>query len=113
VAAARYIELNPVVAGLAATPWEYEWSSAAFHAGKRKSDELVVDRTLSGSIRTPREWRELLAARIDALESERLEQSLSTGRPVGSERFVARIEKRLDRDFSVRKGGWPKGRKRG
>jgi len=35
LAAARYIEQNPVRAGLAATPWDYPWSSAAAHvAGK-------------------------------------------------------------------------------
>jgi len=31
LAAARYIEQNPVRAGLAGTPWEYPWSSAAAH----------------------------------------------------------------------------------
>jgi len=31
LAAARYIEQNPVRAGLAATPWDYPWSSVAAH----------------------------------------------------------------------------------
>ena len=113
VAATRYVELNPVAAGLTATPWEYEWSSAAFHAAKRRRDELVTDRTLSGSVRAPREWRDFLAERVDAITAERLERSLSTGRPVGSARFVERLEERLGRDLAPRRGGWPKGKRRG
>lgn len=30
-----YIHDNPVVAGLAAAPWEYEWSSAGWYEGRR------------------------------------------------------------------------------
>ncbi len=112
VAAARYVELNPVSAGLVAMPWEYEWSSAAFHVGKRKRDELVSDRALSSSVRTPREWEEFLAEGVDAVTAERLERGLSTGRPVGSDGFVERLEKRTGRDLAPRKGGWPKGKKR-
>jgi putative transposase len=38
--AARYIEQNPVRAGLAARPWKYLWSSASAHVAGR-DDALV------------------------------------------------------------------------
>jgi putative transposase len=37
----RYIERNPKVAGLAARPWDYPWSSAAFYTHGR-GDELLT-----------------------------------------------------------------------
>lgn len=58
MAAARYVELNPVRAKMVKQAWDYEWSSAGFHTGEKKSDFLVADRTLRGLVEN---WRELLA----------------------------------------------------
>src|SRR5262249_11387149 len=38
----RYIELNPVRAGLAGSPVDYRWSSGAHHVG-RAVDPIVTD----------------------------------------------------------------------
>lgn len=40
LAAARYMELNPVRASLAKEPWSYSWSSAAAHV--RGCDDTLV-----------------------------------------------------------------------
>lgn len=45
LACSRYIELNPVRAGLAPAPLDYPWSSYAHHAGVR-ADGLVTDHLL-------------------------------------------------------------------
>jgi len=45
LACMRYIELNPVRAGLAAAPEEYRWSSNAHHVG-RLVDPLITDHAL-------------------------------------------------------------------
>ncbi len=37
---ARYVELNPVNAGIVQYPWEYRWSSSAFYV-EGKEDELL------------------------------------------------------------------------
>ncbi|MGH8544076.1 MAG: transposase [Gammaproteobacteria bacterium] len=50
LAAARYIELNPVHAGMVAKAEEYAWSSAQFHLGLLAADPLVKDRTLLGLV---------------------------------------------------------------
>jgi putative transposase len=42
LACMRYIELNPVRAGISATPDEYRWSSSAHHVGKRL-DPVISD----------------------------------------------------------------------
>ena len=43
LARVRYIEQNPTEAGIVRYPWDYEWSSAAYHAGVAESDLLVKD----------------------------------------------------------------------
>jgi putative transposase len=41
VAATRYVEGNPVRAGIVKEPWAYPWSSAGYHTGERAEDLLV------------------------------------------------------------------------
>lgn len=50
IAAARYIELNPVHAGMVGKPEEYPWSSTQFHLGLVTADPLVKDKTLLGLV---------------------------------------------------------------
>jgi hypothetical protein len=56
-AAVRYVENNPVRAGMVKRTWEYPWSSAKFHIGEQKVDVLVKDRNLLGLVAN---WREFL-----------------------------------------------------
>jgi len=42
-AAVRYIENNPVRAGIVKRPWEYKWSSARIHVGEDKNSNLLED----------------------------------------------------------------------
>lgn len=47
---ARYIERNPVAAGIAAEPWSYPWSSAAAYAvGPQLASPIRFWRTTSGT----------------------------------------------------------------
>ena len=68
IAAARYVELNPVRAGLAADPADYPWSSAAAHLAGR--DDVLV-RVVPLLERIP-DWRTLLLAGLSAAELEHL-----------------------------------------
>lgn len=103
VAAARYVELNPVRAKMVDKPWDYEWSSAGFHSGRKKTDLLVVDKTLKGLVK---DWNELLAV-DDAKGNEILRSGVKTGRPIGSEMFLRTIEDLTGRDLSKHKPGRP------
>ena len=102
IAAARYVEMNPVRAKMEKLPWEYRWSSAAYHVGLQESDPLVKDKTLRGLVK---EWREYLLGG-DGKEEE-LRMAARTGRPAGDERFVSVIEKITGRDLSKGKPGRP------
>ena len=109
--AARYVELNPVAAGVVEDPADYEWSSAAFHLGLRRDDPLVMpeDRKLP-YLGAPmlRGWRGFLRQGIEEIEAKRLEEHVSSGLPLGSESFVKGLQERSGRRLFPRKGGWPK-----
>ncbi len=83
IAAARYVELNPVRAVLVKLLWEYQWSSAAFHTEMRKGDPLVRDKTLR---RLVKDWREFLLQ--DESRANVLRLATRTGFPAVSERFL-------------------------
>ena len=109
LAAARYTEMNPVRAGITAKPEGYRWSSARYHLGLRKTDPLLTDMRvvdISGN------WRRFLRDATDEDAETRLARHISTGRPLGSEAFTAKLERKLGRPLAPRKRGWPKGKRR-
>ncbi|MFH1746607.1 MAG: transposase [Planctomycetota bacterium] len=101
LAAARYVELNPVKAGLVCRPQDYRWSSAAAHLTGR-DDGLVKVKPLLDLVRS---WKAVLSQPADEQQVERIRQHARTGRPLGDEKFVARLSKRLGRTLSPRKPG--------
>ena len=104
--ATRYVEMNPVRAKMVILPWEYHWSSAAYHAGLLESDPLVKDRSMMGLVR---EWREYLLGGEEQEDEIRL--ATRTGRPAGDQRFVSAIEGITGRDLSMGKPGRPANRR--
>jgi len=101
LACARYVERNPVRAGLCARAGDYPWSSAAAHlAGK--DDGLVRVRPLLELV--PR-WGRHLSADPDEETVRRLRRHEGTGRPLGGERFLQRLEKIVGRLLRPRRPG--------
>jgi putative transposase len=101
LASARYIELNPVRAGLVATPGEYRWSSAPAHLAGRDDDLVQVDPLLA---LVPR-WDAHLGetAPLESLEMFRRHER--TGRPLGDDEFVADLEDSLGRALRPQRPG--------
>jgi putative transposase len=97
--ATRYIELNPVRAGLVSIPEEYPWSSAGAHI-KGKNDDLVQVKPL---LRMVGDWRRFLSGDVSTEEYELLQRHERTGRPLGSKNFIERLENRLSRILTPRK----------
>ncbi len=96
VAAMRYVERNPVRAGLVAQPWDYPWSSARAHVGGKDPSGLLDLRTWLHDW-PPAEWRGMLRTDVEDLLLRQLRRSTRRGRPLGSESFVTRMEKLLGR----------------
>lgn len=104
IAAARYVDQNPVRAGMVANAWDYEWSSAKYHLGIRASDILVSDRTLMGLVQN---WQELLVVEDGKADAE-LRAGSKIGRPMGCDSFLDRVEELTGRKLRKRKPGRPK-----
>ncbi len=110
--ALRYIELNPVRAGLVRYAWDWPWSSARAHVtGKDESGLLDMD--LWRAWYDGNSWREYLLEGLDNKEEiERIRLATRTGRPLGSEDFVRRLEAVVGRPLLCRRRGPIPGRKR-
>lgn len=106
MAAARYIELNPVRARLAARPEDWPWSSARAHLSGQ-GDGLTEIAALG---RWVPDWASFLAEGLDNEAAERLRHGERTGRPLGDAGFVARLEAATGRPLAPRKRG-PKPRR--
>jgi putative transposase len=105
VAAARFAEIDPIVSRAARRAWDYEGSSAAFHAAGRRKDPLVGDRGLRGLVK---DWKAMLAEKDDEAE-KRFLLCIRTGRPAGNDKFILRLEKLTGRTLRKGKPG-PKAR---
>ena len=101
VAAARYIELNPVKAGLAPSPEAWRWSSAGAHLAGR--DDAVVK--VAPLLDRIADWRGFLAGGLPEAEERLIDQHLSTGRPLGEARWLEQIAEATGRDLRRRKPG--------
>ena len=101
MAAARYVELNPVRARLAATAKSWPWSSAKAHLKGRDDGVVSVAPLLE---REPK-WAKFLARGLDDHTIEAIRSAERTGRPMGGAEFTAALEQTLGRVLARRKPG--------
>ena len=101
LAAMRYVELNPVRAGLCDRADLWPWSSVHAHL-ETKSDALVDSCNLASGID---DWAGFLDeyAAIDLIHS--LRTSTNNGRPAGSHNFVDKLERETGRRIHRRQPG--------
>lgn len=104
MAAVRYIERNPVAAGLCSRAQDWIWSSSRAHL-LGENDLLVRVKPMLQRIG---DWNEYLS---DSKDAEELPEQISlhsrTGRPLGSEQFVAMLEDISGRELLSKRPGRP------
>ncbi|HPX56676.1 MAG TPA: transposase [Syntrophales bacterium] len=100
LAAVRYVEMNPVAAGLVDDPEKYRWSSARAHV-EGKEDRLVE---IAPLIELVGNWRDYLRL-SDESEIQSLHLHEKTGRPLGGATFIKTLENQLERLLSPQKRG--------
>jgi putative transposase len=113
--AIRYVENNPVAAGMVTKAEAWRWSSARSHiADKRTADDPLTDVAALG--RHVRNWRALLRLGLEAMDDpatvEVIEARTRTGRPLASPEWIAQAEASMDRKLGPQKRG-PKPKRRG
>jgi putative transposase len=113
----RFIETNPVRAGLAERAEDYLWSSARCHAIGEPDPVLIVGSetgpalNMLAGVPMCREipgWRSYLTAGADEAIVKRTRERLKTGRPAGDVEFVRKLEGIVGRKL----GSMPRGRPR-
>ncbi len=111
----RYIELNPVRAGMVSNPADYPWSSFHRNALGRR-DEALVPHEIYHRLGSDKEKRmtayaALFGESLDTVNLSRLREGTESGAVVGDKRFRERIEQMLQR--RVEKGAHGGDRKSG
>ncbi len=104
LAAALYVEMNPVWANLATDAAAWPWSSVQAHLAA-KDDGLVK---VSPLLEIVGDWKTFLAGANEELLND-IRKHERSGRPLGSEEFVESLEADLNRTLKPEKPG-PKGK---
>jgi putative transposase len=105
----RYIELNPVRAGMVSQPGDYPWSSHGQNARGEDGwlqphpDYLALGRDEAGRLQA---YWGLVAAGLNANDLTHLRRATQYCQPVGDEAFRRRVE----REYGIRLGQTRRGR---
>jgi putative transposase len=112
----RYIELNPVRAGMVEDPADYSWSSYQCNALGKKTDLLTPHPLFMALGNEEKErrlsYRALFSLHVEGKLLEDIRQASNKGLALGNEHFIADIEavtgKRLREEKRGRPLGWRK-----
>jgi putative transposase len=109
----RYIELNPVRAGMVSDPAKYSWSSYQCN-GLGKKSSLLTPHPLYESLGKTNEarqanYRDLLKSSVDKKSLNNIRQTANSGLVLGSDRFVEEVETKTGTQLHECKRGRPVG----
>ena len=99
----RYVEGNPVRAGLVESAVDWQWSSHSSRIAKEKS-ELLDDPPLQ----LPENWTGLVDEPLSDMELEDIRTSGQRQRPYGDEEWQAELCRKLGLEMTLRPRGRPR-----
>jgi putative transposase len=97
----RYVELNPVRAGLCDSAEDWAWSSV--HEHLRSDDDQLVN--VQPMLDRVSDWRNYLNESEDRGDLSHIRKHARTGRPLGDNRFVNAMEAKTGRILRPMKPG--------
>ena len=109
----RYIELNPIRAGMVKSPAHYRWSSYRYNA-QGKADPVLTEHALYTSLgRTKASrceaYKVLFKVHIEENQLNAIRAAWQTGTPLGNDYFKEMIEKKLKVKVGQARRGRPHG----
>ncbi len=111
LACMRYIELNPVRAGMVAGPSDYRWSSYRTNASGGEDANVTPHPLYLALGRNPQErgyaYRESFRRALGQDQVHTIQATVQTGTPLGNERFKQQIEETLQRRVGQARRGRP------
>jgi putative transposase len=109
LACSRYVEMNPVRAGIVEKPEEYKFSSYNAKIGKKKLKMLDQDPVYMALGKTDDErqtaYQRWFQESIPKAEWELIREAVQRNWVFGNNRFKEAMEKALERRFEVKKAG--------
>ena len=108
----RYIELNPVRAGMVAAPEQYPWSSHACN-GLGLPSTFIRPHEVYSRLASPRRsveeaYRDLVLQGLSDAELDAVRRAINANAALGSEEFVDGLERRLGVPARARPRGRPR-----
>ena len=101
----RYVERNPVSAGLVETAQLWRWGSL----WSRVHGEAPIKALLSTwPVKRPTNWTARVNTPLTAKEIDRVRLSIARGQPYGGDEWVRRTVKKLGLEHTVRSEGRPR-----
>ncbi|GFO71752.1 putative transposase [Bathymodiolus japonicus methanotrophic gill symbiont] len=101
----RYVERNPVQAGMVEQAEKYYWSSAAAHCGL-KSDKLLTQLDVMNGV-SQETWSEWLALPERQSTADIIRRNVEKGLPCGNDNFISRLELLAKRSLRYKPQGRP------
>jgi putative transposase len=107
----RYIESNPVRAGMVRHPSQFPWSSYGTNAEGKPSDFLLPREEYSALAADPEErrrvYRSLFDTPIPPVVLDQIRAATNGGFALGSETFIHDLERRTGVGAAPKRGGRP------
>jgi len=107
----RYVERNPLRAGLVGSAGDWPWSSLADHPGSTQADWPTI---APSPVPRPPNWRSFVDQPLTAAEEAdtltRLRTATQRGKPFGPAGWVRSVAERLDLAATLRPRGRPRRR---
>jgi len=100
----RYVERNPLTAGLVTRAQDWHWSSLWVRKNGTDEQKAVLS---PWPVERPADWVNRVNAAITDKELARLRVSVGRGRPFGSDAWTGRTVARLHLEHTVRREGRP------
>lgn len=101
--AIRYVERNPVRAGMVKKAWEYKWSSARCHMGEEGKGMVSLSESFDMG---RKEWMEYLSDSDNEMVGE-IRLKTQRGLAVGTDNFIKKIENKIKRSLKYLNQGRP------
>src|SRR5467141_411701 len=101
----RYVERNPLRAGLVRRAEDWPWSSLACRLA---GGEVALGRLHPGPVALATNWLQLVNESQTAAELEAMGRSVARGRPYGSDGWVQAVVQRVGLQSTIRPRGRPR-----
>ncbi|MFP3981626.1 MAG: transposase [Desulfobacterales bacterium] len=112
LACCRYVELNPLRAGLVEDPTRYPWSGCGVRTGLKKCEWLDFDPYYMGLGKTPegraQRYRKWLLGTIEKKEMRLIREAAQRGKLTASRQIEQEVSRQTGRRIELRGPGRPK-----